>query len=689
MYRLTLVLLLLLFTACSDDGGSSPTVDGEPDAGETDVGDDACVGDACACETPLVTCGERCVDTRNNSLHCGACDNVCGQGIACVAGECVCDDCCEDGETACGDTCVNTDDDPAHCGDCDNVCDGECEAGVCMVEGCDGQVCDGECVDVSESDEHCGGCRNACPGESSCENGACVCPEGEALCRDGCAILANDNEHCGECGNACAPDGEVCEDSACVETVSPDAPNGHLGTLFWTAELDNRNVHLNDPDILGAPFGIVVVNMGDEDARITLTDPDGDAEGASTEVIVYGARDDFEARVYTELIGPGGRIGDPLSGTLRDIPVPPGTMLQMPLPRYQLPDNANTFETIGWRLESDRPVAAWMFNPMCCDASGTAGASLLIPAEAAGTEYLVASPEHTNQYPATLSIMAASERVNATVQLTDDRLWGGVLVPEPDGEGVIRTPLAPGQVLNLETMLRDAPPNPDLSGSTINADGPVIAFAGHACARIGGGACDHVEEQLVPREILGSAYVVPVPAGRSWVQLVAAEDVVVTASDAVATLAEASGWSCEAFLNDREITLPAGATCMFPTERPLGLTGSADFLVATYSGQNKGMHLQIPVSHWRERYIVPVPRPLRGSVALIAAPDGSAITIGGERIELDGPQQAGGQTYRTAAVPLGTGPHEIVGDAPFGLAVFGSDTKIGWSMPGGFASEAR
>ena len=50
----------------------------------------------------------------------------------------------------------------------------------------------------------------------------------------------------------------------------------------------------------------------------------------------------------------------------------------------------------------------------------------------------------------------------------------------------------------------------DLSGSLIEASGPVAVFVGHDCTQmpIGRQACDHLEEQLFPLEVLGREYVV-------------------------------------------------------------------------------------------------------------------------------------------------------------------------------------
>lgn len=67
--------------------GDCDTVCAEPTplCSPDDTGSYGCVPE---CELPLIACGDQCVDTNLNPLHCGRCNNVCPSGI-CQAGECV------------------------------------------------------------------------------------------------------------------------------------------------------------------------------------------------------------------------------------------------------------------------------------------------------------------------------------------------------------------------------------------------------------------------------------------------------------------------------------------------------------------------------------------------------------------------------------------------------------------------
>ena len=40
------------------------------------------------CKSGTVKCGQKCVNTSNDSAHCGSCTTACGTGQSCVGGTC-------------------------------------------------------------------------------------------------------------------------------------------------------------------------------------------------------------------------------------------------------------------------------------------------------------------------------------------------------------------------------------------------------------------------------------------------------------------------------------------------------------------------------------------------------------------------------------------------------------------------
>ncbi len=94
------------------------------------------------CDDPnLTSCDSRCVDTDISPDYCGSCENSCGEGQGCSAGECV--DFCEAGELNCGGTCIDPLTDADFCG-ASGTCTGtnagidsgddQCSVGACLTQ---------------------------------------------------------------------------------------------------------------------------------------------------------------------------------------------------------------------------------------------------------------------------------------------------------------------------------------------------------------------------------------------------------------------------------------------------------------------------------------------------------------------------------------------------------------------------
>lgn len=127
-----------------------------------------------ACDAPMTVCGDACVDTQSDVLHCGGCDLPCADGELCSAGSCALD--CAADQVACGGACVDLQTDADNCGGCDMPCaPGElCGMGQCVLDCPMGQeACGDSCVDTQVDAANCGGCDQACDGCQTCTAGAC------------------------------------------------------------------------------------------------------------------------------------------------------------------------------------------------------------------------------------------------------------------------------------------------------------------------------------------------------------------------------------------------------------------------------------------------------------------------------------------------------------------------------------
>jgi hypothetical protein len=202
----TLVTGAAVAAGCSDDPAT--TSGGSSGQGE-------------GCPSSQTECGDVCVDTDTDRLHCGECDVACADGEVCD-GSGMCAVSCQTGLTQCDGTCTNTNSDNQHCGDCATVCGaGEvCDgAGMCAVSCQAGLTdCSGTCVNTDSDNANCGGCNAPCdPGEVCDGNGMCAlsCQTGLTDCGGTCTNTDSDNLNCGGCNAPCDP-GDVCTGGMCV-----------------------------------------------------------------------------------------------------------------------------------------------------------------------------------------------------------------------------------------------------------------------------------------------------------------------------------------------------------------------------------------------------------------------------------------------------------------------------------------
>lgn len=178
-------------------------------------------------------CPTGCANLDFNSDNCGQCGNPCTGGAHCFFGQCRCR---ENNERYCDGVCTNIYTDPRNCGACGVACPPGYRCGgkptrcYCGEPGatCDAgeECCNDECRDVSTDDNHCGYCGNRCGAEQSCEDGACVCPDGREVCGSRCCPAGQpccagtcvdtqiDSQHCGGCSRPC-PAPKTCQSGQC------------------------------------------------------------------------------------------------------------------------------------------------------------------------------------------------------------------------------------------------------------------------------------------------------------------------------------------------------------------------------------------------------------------------------------------------------------------------------------------
>ena len=546
-------------------------------------------------------------------------------------------------------------------------------------------------------------------------------------------------------------DAVTCSAGACLDPCQlADSQASYIGCEYWPVELDNNL--LFDPDensTPNAPFAVVLSNPQEETARVTVRTPEGNIMEAITEVPIPGlmrpesctfdvecgrggqCRGGFcffpPTAVRTEVLSASGdRVGDPLSGPLENIAVPPGGTLQIPFPRMQPEPYVTSVARIAWHIKADRPIVAYQFNPICCNFSFTNDASILLPRGALTKNYYAMTyptwnhPSNTNvSLPATLTIVAIDDDTQVTVELgqralrpsTDPRLAG-----QPDADGVISVTLDKQEVLNLETAERLAT---DLTGARIEASKPVAVFGGHACTFIPfhQWACDHIEQQLFPSETWGRNYILaPLKLRGSgaqtreatyWKFLARRDDTVITLDrpfDELNPLPQSAEPTATPNCRDKltrinQITLNAGEHCEFGTRKGLSVDSNHPVLVGAFmSGQfstgqedfgnqagDPAFFLVPPQEQYRTEYDFLTPPTYALDYVTVVVQPGTNLMLDGAPIDpMDyDPELIESQNFIRAHIPLDDGPHHIEANAQFGIVVYAYDDFVSYAYTGG------
>ena len=563
----------------------------------------------------------------------------------------------------------------------------ECEVGqVCVTDACRDIVCrPGQALSCASNvalvicdETGVGQTEQACPDAFFCsfQDGEYLCTN--QICTPGqtrCAGLAG-TETCADdgtswtAGTTCTS-GTQCDNGECRSLCEINSKvSSFLGCEYWSADLDNITGGLN------APHAVIVSNPHpDITAEVTVTN---------------GAGDPVHVDGWPESVPPGelaiwrfeNNAVNALDNTdLLDTAYIDGTML-----------GNQTF-----KFESSVPVTAHQFNPLIDTNVYTNDASLLLPTNAIGSEYLAMSWKHRSSgfelrgYVTVIAVGTEATEVQVTptaaVVAGTDRLTNNAIPRIAPGETRTFT-LQPGQILNLET---EGPAEADLTGTEILSNQPITVFGGHECANVplGFDACDHLEQQLYPVNSWGSAYAGTYFVRRRpeqveiWRILSGADGVVLTTNPPVP--------------NVDGITLDRGEFVEFEASTDFDLNASGPILAAQYmvgtNYRNLGdgdpaFTLLVPTQQWRRDYIVLTPPAYHADYLNVVAPVNTTVTLDGVAIQPDQFQAFGIAGFAVARVEVGDGPHSLVGDDEFGVIAYGYDSAVSYAYPGGLNLES-
>lgn len=385
----------------------------------------------------------------------------------------------------------------------------------------------------------------------------------------------------------------------------------------------------------------------------------------------------------------------------------------------------------SYHIESNAPIVAYQFNPLnyydddprhiACARSDvfechsfSNDASLLLPVRGLGRNYTVAtigSPYATNVCPPDEGVGDMASGYVTIVGTTDEDTEVSITPTTPIRPGTdharlsagetVRFRLGRGDVLQLvadrptdaecDPMVSEHCEHPcratgDLTGTRIVADHPVVVFAGHACATVplGQVACDHLEDQLWPDEALGRRYtIVPAYAPRGASRILTVARVVASRDGTHVTFRPGASGVHAADLDagehvELEIRGPIEVEADAPVAVAELLVGQALTAPGGLSS-DPSLVIAVPEEQWRTDYPILVPATYDESWLIVAAPNGTLVTLDGTRLEPSEHTDRFEITYLRVA----PGSHWLNGTLPFTVLVVGHGPFVSYAYPGG------
>ncbi|MFO0564860.1 MAG: IgGFc-binding protein [Polyangiaceae bacterium] len=471
----------------------------------------------------------------------------------------------------------------------------------------------------------------------------------------------------------------------------------NLGCEFWAVDLDQQDYAGSDP--ASASWGVVLTNPGTVDANVTIeenTAAVGQTVTPSTVVQVTVAKGGVQTvKLPIRELDCGSKPNDSAS---------PGTCLS----------------SRAFRISATAPIAAHQFNTI--DVSASSDASLLLPSHALGKTHRVVGFNAGHPKPATFPgiglivdrsfVTVVGVKPNTQVKVTPTwRIKGNAPISATAAGGSISVVLGPFDVLNLETDdATDADMTAtvaDLSGTAVESDQPVAVFTGVESAGVpgalsvptppgwsSGDTCclDHLEEQVIPAESLGTSYVVTRSPVRSTGGFQEADVLRFVGGSVAATVKTSLPAPFDSFtLNPGEVkTTHTQADVTVSSTQPVTVGQLLVSQQLTSGGTVGDPSLLIfpPVAHWLTDYLIPTPAGWAQSWIVIAAPVGANVTLDGAAPAGCTTQSAGalsGTSYESKRCNVSAGSHRLQSATPFGVAVYGYGSSVSYAMPGGSA----
>jgi hypothetical protein len=640
------------------------------------------------------------------------------------------------------------------------VCSGGgCRATICSVPGlpyaCDGdqvRVCNPDQVSFTlqpcQNPEHvCTGAGTCAPANAGCSNGTFDCRTNEPplLCVDGAWVPQP------ACG-----DKEVCTPTGCQSLCElNNKTSSFLGCDYYVVDMDNSDT----PSTWATCTSTSQCAQGDVcvsqkaccdffscyESCTTDTDCTGSFESCDTtgsSVCTQPSHDDQTFGVtisnpnFTHAANvtiSGGGMATPIN-----VNVLPGQLQVVPLPSDTDADSGGLFINKTFFAKSDVPVTMHQFNPLNGDGVFSNDASLLLPTNSLGSNYIVlnnpvatGSATGTQGAPAYVDIVATEDNTQLTIISPID-------IPDAQPFGAITRNVPKSITMNKGNIFHLVTPNTlnsDVSGMDITSDKNIAVFAGVVCANVPNRThyCDHIEQQLFPVSTWGTEYFAAKSRSRGaepdvWRIIASQDGTQVTFSNSGAPITLNKGQvhqlnSIEDFKISANNPILVGQfltgsnypgipqTCGFPcrtggdcgaggtctegecryactgtsTCNNISSGGTCNQGFCAWSGiGDPAFTLAVPIRQYRTSYTVLTPPGYKENYLTIITPTGTRPQLNGGDIS-GNPVTVDGMDIYRLSVPEGV--QQLQNNAPFGVIAYGYDCDVSYAYPGGLNLE--
>jgi len=559
-----------------------------------------------------------------------------------------------------------------------------CQEGQCKLITCTPNETLGICEKDEQGLDFAVYCNNSGTGIEAvyCEVAKPVCWEGECKnfkckpdsvqCIGFGAVEKCKNDGSGyDVKELCGP-GTVCKQAQCLTACDANLKeNTYFGCEYWAVDLDS---------IEGAKFQNVAVVVSNTDSVATAS------------VTITNMADGVDLVLPTST-------------------VPPLSQETFLLPKGYDQEGSMIGKN-SFRIKASAPITVHQFNPLNAENVYSNDASLLLPSNVAGKEFLAMSWHQRQASMLTGNIPLRGFVTIIAVEKGDTQVTVTAPVDIEPGTNVELLPaqvprtykLTYGQVLNLETG--GGLSGPDLTGTYIKANKRISVFAGHECANIpliiqegqfvGTEFCDHVEQQLFPLDTWGTKYVGDAFQPRSpgqkdvWRVLSGADGVTIT-TDPPQPVANG-------------ITLNKGGYVQFESAKDFVIVATGPISVGHYLKGSKypgfvplgkcakgvdntgigdpAFTLPVPIKQQRNSYIVLTPENYIENYINVIYQTGTSVDIDGQPAILDG-MPIGASDWHVQRIPVEAGVHSIEGTLEIGVTAYGYDCDVSYAYPGG------